>query len=212
MGRERAEYRRRGVNREAYTLFVIATEGQNTEPQYFEGLQSIANERVYIEILQRRKSDSAPKYIFQQLSRFKSDYSLRPTDELWMVIDRDLWPDSSLSTVAQECKNKRFRLAVSNPSFELWLLLHLKDIEEYSVSERLELQKNPKVNKNRTKLERELIKLCQGYNKSKLKFDTFRSGIQKAIFRAERLHVNKNERWPQSLGSHVYILVKKILT
>jgi hypothetical protein len=53
-------------------------------------------------------------------------------DVLWLVIDTDRWGDKQLSEVTSECVSKHFRLAVSNPCFELWLILHYEDSDSIS--------------------------------------------------------------------------------
>ena len=49
---------------------------------------------------------------------------LKKTDETWLVIDMDQWPLDQLEEVFARCQCSGFSLAVSNPKFEYWLLLH----------------------------------------------------------------------------------------
>ena len=57
----------------------------------------------------------------------KKDFALEKDDELWVMIDVDRWNKSTLQEIAKEARQKGYRLAISNPCFELWLLLHFRD-------------------------------------------------------------------------------------
>ncbi|MEY8379328.1 RloB family protein [Lachnospiraceae bacterium 56-18] len=45
-------------------------------------------------------------------------------DMIWCVFDRDENSDGSLQKAKQTAMREGYRLAYSNPSFELWFLLH----------------------------------------------------------------------------------------
>lgn len=95
--------------------------------------------------------------------------------------------------------------------FELWLLLHLTSLDDYSDEMKTELLKNEKMGGNRTRLEQELLKILGSYNKSKPDTAQFLPSIEKAIERAKALD-NSDDRWPQHLGTRVYLLVSKIVS
>ena len=216
MGRERREFRRPSFNRDVNKLFIIATEGEKTEKVYFKGLFSRnphPKTEIFLEVLTRLNSNSSPRSVLKQLDDFKKEYLLREGDELWMVIDRDKqsWEVSEISQVAALIYQKRFHFALSNPAFEIWLLLHVKDLSEYTEDEKRELFENRRVG-SRTRLERELIRICGSYNKSNPNLSFFLPYVNTAIERAEALVQNPNERWPNYLGTHVYKLVKKLMS
>lgn len=215
MPRERREFKRPSFVRNVQKLFVIATEGVKTEIKYFEQFKSeeyYNNQSVFIEVLNRLTTDSSPAVVLKQLNNFSKDFNLNKDDELWMVIDRDKqsWSIGQIAEVARLCVQKRYGFALSNPSFELWLLLHRKDINQYSADVREELLRNPKTG-NRSRVEIELLRICGTYNKSNLNVDDYLPYVNVAIQRAEALTQNVNERWPDYLGSHVYKLVRKLM-
>ena len=83
MGRQRREFKRISGTRDA-SLFVIATEGQNTEPKYFEALRSsdaYANPRIHVKIIKSEDGKSSPKYMFDSLNEFKREFRIREDDE-----------------------------------------------------------------------------------------------------------------------------------
>ena len=215
MPRERREFKRPSFVRNVQKLFVIATEGVKTEIKYFEQFKSeeyYNNQSVFIEVLKRLTTDSSPAVVIKQLNNFSKEFNLKEGDELWMVIDRDKqsWSTQQIAEVARFCVQKRYGFALSNPCFELWLLLHRKDINEYSVAVREELLRNLKTG-NRGRVEIELLAIFGTYNKSNLNVDDYLPHVNVAIQRAEALTQNVTERWPDYLGSHVYRLVKKLM-
>jgi hypothetical protein len=204
--------RTRRTNLRDAKLIVIATEGTNTEKKYFQDMASpkyYRNPRVHVEVLDRAITASAPEYVMRMLDQFKQEYSLRVYDQLWMVIDVDTWGEEKLSLMAQECLQKNYLLAVSNPCFEIWLLLHIKSLDDYTQEELRELVENEKIN-HRTRLEKELVELLGSYNKHNPDTDLFLPFIQTAIDRARSLDTHPEHRWPNALGTRVYLLAEAI--
>jgi hypothetical protein len=192
-------------------LIVIAAEGQKTESKYFEGLSSYYhNSRIKVHIIERLDTNSSPTNVLKMLDGFKKQYLLKEDDSPWLVCDVDRWGQEKLSEIAQLCTQKGYGFAVSNPAFEIWLLLHLKDMDEYSIEEQQELFKNGKDGTNRTRLERELMHLMGEYNKSKPLIQRFLPLVGQAAEQARRLDTNPDQRWTNGLGSRVYLLIERI--
>lgn len=215
MPRERREFKRPSFVRNVQKLFVIATEGVKTEVKYFEQFKAeeyYNNQSVFIEVLKRLTTDSSPAIVIKQLNNFSKEFNLKEGDELWMVIDRDKqsWSTQQIAEVARLCVQKRYGFALSNPCFELWLLLHRKDINEYSSAVKEELLENLKTG-NRGRIEIELLAICGTYNKSNLNVEDYLPYVDIAIQRAEALTQNIRERWPDYLGTHVYKIVRKLM-
>lgn len=226
MSRERKGIsKRKSKIKDTRRYFVIASEGADTERIYFEGLAKLIikdglDRLIKIEFLVRNGEDerakSAHKDIIKQLDTYKKKYRLDEKDELWLVIDRDK-QNNKIDTFAdtvRKCIQKNYFLALSNPNFELWLLLHLKNLNDYSEEKINILFENKKVEgSNRKALEKKLLDLLSEYNKSNYDFEKFESCIPDAIQRAKDLDKNPDERWIEdSLGSRVYLLVEKIIT
>ena len=144
MGREPRDFVRRSGFRDA-TLFVIASEGVVTEPDYFNGLKvRWQSPRIHVEVLTRSEVEqSSPEHVLRTLNEFARSYRFRAGDQLWLVIDRDSWKPRTIASVARECENRNYKLAVSNPCFELWLLLHFEDVPNQSPERRQELFRKP---------------------------------------------------------------------
>lgn len=217
MPRERIEIFRESNSKPKERIIVLAYEGNNTEAQYFEKLKEnvrFNDELIHLMSLKRPKGDtnSAPKHVFKKLKKeAKDEFNFKSPDELWMIIDRDEW--TNIPEISTLCKNEgNFYLALSNPCFELWLLLHVKDISEYDEQELKAIFENKKIpNSRKTYLKRLLGEFFEdGYNESRPKPQRFFPHIDIAISRAKTLD-NLNEDYPTNLGSHVYKLVEKII-
>lgn len=195
-------------------LISIASEGK-TEEQYFDGIHDMNNSEIIkierLEKISESDTKSHPIHVIDLLNERKEywvEHGIEP-NELWMVIDRDKQnvSEEQLDNIIEKCEKEGYNLALSNPTFELWLLLHLKNINEYSYDILLE---NNKVNKNRRFIDKELSIILGGYNKKNLKFKNFEAGIQDAIKRAKAIEINNNEL-KHKLGTSVCLLVEKLI-
>lgn len=215
MGRERVEFFRESNSKAKEKIIVLAYEGNHTEAIYFESLKEsirFNDELIHLISLRRIASDttSAPIHVFRKLKReIKDIYDLNNLDELWMIIDRDQWPN--IPEIFNLCQQEgNFHLALSNPCFEFWLLLHINDLSEFSQAELQSIYDNAKVTSKKTYLKRMLGNLLNGYNESNPKPERFIPHVDLAIARAKALD-NPIEDYPTKLGSHLYKLVEKIV-
>lgn len=210
-------YSRFSRNNSAYRdakFIVIATEGNMTEPLYFENLAldpRYRHPRIHIEVLDKQSTASSPKDVINRLNRFKREYNLDQDDELWLVIDRDNWTEKMLSEVAQQVvTQKNYRLADSNPCFEIWLLLHHKSLAEYDEDTLNDFKQNRRQG-TRTKLERELVKICGSYNKSNPDLSHYIPFVTTAIQNAKETDTEHQVRWLNSIGTRVYLLAQSVI-
>ena len=198
-------------------MVIIAAEGECTEKIYFEALKEYAhNSRVHIKILERdeeNKHNSSPEYVLEQLTQYKSENPIEEDDELWLVIDKDRWTDKSIRVVAQRCaQDSIYHLALSNPCFELWLILHKVDVFLESEAEKAKMLDNKRSGKNgKTYLKRKMKALLGSYNEAHYDTDQLVPYVADAITRADALDEHKRARWPQGLGTRVYKLAQSIL-
>lgn len=195
-------------------LVVIAAEGRDTENIYFEAMkQKLVADNVHVEVLHRGDNNSSPNNVYSQLRHFIDEYKIEQDDELWIVVDRDQWPEKTLSAVASHCfKNENLRFCLSNPCFELWLLLHLEDISTYTEKELESLATNKKISKNGPSwLKARMARLMGHYKESDYDTNKLLPNVDIAIRRAEALDINPDDRWPQTIGTRVYLLARSIM-
>lgn len=196
-------------------LIVIASEGKDTERIYIKALaETYSNPRVHVHILERgdgEENSSSP--VLKQLNDYKSAYELEDNDELWLVIDKDRWKDSTLSDVAKACVQDCFmHMALSNPCIELWLLLHLVDTSTLSPEELRLWTENKRRTKSSDPFLKVLLRKRMGaYHESRYDTALLIPYVNLAIERARTLDANPNDRWPQTLGTRVYLLAESIM-
>lgn len=198
-------------------LIVIASEGKDSERIYFRALaKEYTNPRVHVHILERsedEQNNSSPEHVLKQLNDYKGLYALEADDELWLVVDKDRWTEAMLSRVATECAQDNYmHVALSNPCFELWLLLHLEDAELLTMEERERWIGNRRKSKNADPyLKARLRQKMGSYHESAYDATTLLAHVEEAIERARALDKNPADRWPQTLGTRVYLLAESVM-
>lgn len=198
-------------------LIVIASEGKDTERIYFKALaKEYTNPRVHVHILERSKDEqnnSSPEHVLKQLNDYKGHYELESDDELWLVVDRDRWTEAMLSRVATECAQDNFmHVALSNPCIELWLLLHLVDATLLTPEEQQLWMENRRKSKNADPYLKVRLRQEMGsYHESSYDAKMLIEHVEVAIARAKALDKNPADRWPQTLGTRVYLLAESVM-
>ena len=206
--------------REAYRdarLIVIASEGKDTERIYFKALaKEYTNPRVHVHVLERSENEqnnSSPEHVLKQLNDYKSQYELEEDDELWLVVDKDRWTEAMLSRVATECSQEvAMHMALSNPCFELWLLLHMEDAVSLPPEEQKQWMENRRKSKNADPYLKVRLRQKMGsYHESSYDALALIAHVEDAIERARALDKNPADRWPQTLGTRVYLLAESVM-
>ena len=198
-------------------LIVIASEGKDTERIYFKALaKEYTNPRVHVHILERSEAEqnnSSPEHVLKQLNNYKEQYELEADDELWLVVDKDRWTVAMLSRVATECAlGVSMHMALSNPCFELWLLLHLEDAASLTPEEQMLWMENRRKSKNADPyLKLRLRQKIGSYHESAYDALSLIAHVEDAIERAKTLDKNPTDRWPQTLGTRVYLLAESVM-
>jgi len=116
--------------------YFIATEGNKTEPRYFEYLKSklIKPTKIQILIVKGGASESSPDRVLEhaktEILKAKKENRFFAQDEVWIVCDKDDWSSDKLDLITRWCREKSKKeqrhFALSNPCFELWYLLHFE--------------------------------------------------------------------------------------
>ena len=198
-------------------LIVIASEGKDTERIYFKALaKEYTNPRVHVHILERgeaEQNNSSPEHVLKQLNDYKEQYALESDDELWLVVDKDRWTEAMLSRVATECAQDNYmHMALSNPCIELWLLLHLVDATSLSSEEQQQWLENRRKSKSADPyLKVRLRQEMSSYHEAAYDAQMLIAHVEEAIERAKTLDKNPADRWPQTLGTRVYLLAESVM-
>ena len=171
---------------------IVSVEGEKTEYAYFNALNSIQDD-FWIEIAPH--IDSAPKHVFSALKQYVNSETIRTDDEFWVVLDRDKHHEDQYLQIIDWCtNNSAFNMAVSNPCFELWLLLH-HDLDENQLSEFDSLIDKPSEYKKRYNIE-------LGSLFKRVKFMNLEwSIIVRAVSRAKKIDKTAENGWPVKAGN-----------
>lgn len=170
-----------------------------------------------------------PRQLVERIDQFKLEkediyqFSKYQEDEFWIVTDVDKnWSEEIINSgdgktyydewneAIAMCQEKNYGYAVSNPFFEIWLLLHhdtpnemdigyaVTDIHAYEKTDhfRIRLRELGAPLKDKKHI------AASDYNVEKVKA---------AISRAEQLHQNKNELCPKYFATTVYMLLNKMM-
>ncbi|TLU81789.1 MAG: RloB domain-containing protein [Chlorobium sp.] len=194
MATPRRDFQRRIGVRRYRKLFVLATEGNKTEPEYFDLLQN--NHSVIKVHCLKTKEGLAPLALLKKMEQYLKKESLKSSDEAWLVADRDQWDESQLDQLyAWSTTQKNIGFALSNPKFEYWLLLHFEEASGISSSRECS-----------ERLKRYLPEYDKEIDSRKITVEM----ITAAIRRAEQRDNNQCDNWPKETGTTVYRLVKNI--
>lgn len=123
---------RRQPFRDPKPTILVVCEGRVTEPEYFNALKKTCrNPRVSVEVVEGR---GVPLSVVRAAKTLKDHASARARrehddnlsyDSAWCVYDVDDHPHHHEAREMAEANS--INLAISNPCFELWLLLHFRD-------------------------------------------------------------------------------------
>lgn len=129
---ERPLKRRVGIRRPRKT-FVIFCEGQRTEPEYLNALkmQPFVRDVAAVDLrVETGHGGAVPRTLVALASDARSRATTEDgeIDEFWCVFDVE-WPRNhpGLAEAISQAERNGIRVAVSNPCFELWLILHFQD-------------------------------------------------------------------------------------
>lgn len=173
--RERRSARREPFKDSRPTILIVC-EGRVTEPEYLRDFYSdLKNPRVKIHF---GNGEAVPLTIVRtarDLRRDAEEQARRERDdnlaydEVWCVFDIDDHP--RIPEAQQMARDNDLRLAISNPCFELWLLLHFRE---------------PPGAKHRHDLQSMLTEHLPDYKK-RVNFSLVSQGYDAAVKRAKRL-------------------------
>lgn len=182
MGRIKEISRKPARRRKRNPVVYLICEGTETEIRYFKRFRSRG---CHIDIIPIPSQYKAADRLVQKARATMGTNPYYPDegDVIWCVFDRDANSDETLRKAKQTAAREGYRLAYSNPSFELWFLLHY-------VNQRTEIsdcQMLIQILKQPGRLER--------YEKNQDVYDLLEPLQEKAIERAkQRIHVLKEEK------------------
>jgi hypothetical protein len=186
--RENRRNRRAPVREERPQVLVVCG-GKATEPDYFRGLKKERRNPAVRVVVESKGVDPASLVRFAAQKR-----DITGCDEVWCVVDVD---EFDMSEAVRAAAKKDVNLAISNPCFEYWLLLHF------------ELCAAPLTcfDDVRSRLIRHLPR----YDKSTLCFADFASGVDDAVQRAQTRCEAVGTEHTSNPSTGVWALVSQVI-
>lgn len=222
--------------------FYCVSEG-TTEESYFWGIRNnkprlgIKND-VFIEVIEKQKGQESYSHPMQlvkaclfQMGRIDqegkvvsadkwaenckwSDFDA-DIDQVCVIFDRDYKKlDRVLEEIFDLCIAHGIKVVLSNPNFELWLLMHFPDIAQYDAEQLLKNRKNLRhqllanASTGKRYLEILVSQNAEGYRKGKrIKFERFLPLIDTAVEQAN-LYCEDVRRLVNELGTSMGRLIR----
>jgi len=189
--------------------YLIICEGKKTEPLYFKELRKERRLSTSTVTIGNNPNGTCPKQLTEYAIKLFQDgdthkgIKKKSFDRVFVVFDRDehlkydealdIFNSNRVKLKNDEQKNVTFTPVTSIPCFEVWLLLHFKDV------------KSPM---HREDVYKQLCIELPGYSKASL--DTYtktKDDIKKACERAEKLCLTNSPRTCPELYTNVHELV-----
>lgn len=150
---------------EPYRSYYILCEGKNTEAWYFEGLirnRKLLSIHPLIEIVHLRKTEehenvSAPKRLVVYANELITNGELEKydveRDKIIVVFDADIFENNPDQYSEVLSLGREMILGVTNPSFELFLLLHKENsVNEIILPNQTDIVSNKHTNRGRNRI------------------------------------------------------------
>ncbi|WP_318306523.1 RloB family protein [Amycolatopsis solani] len=187
MTRRENSDRRRPAFREQRLSLLVVCGAKATEPAYLEGLKRARrNPAVTVKVKVKAADPEAVVRYAAELS----DRARGAHDEVWCVVDVD---EFDLERAVVLARRLGVNLAVSNPCFEYWLLLHFE-----ACAAPMNCYGD---------VEKRLLRHLPGYRKSALRFAHYEHGVDAAVRRSRHPEAG-HARNP---STQVGLLVEKML-
>ena len=225
-------------------FYYCVSEGA-TEESYFCGIRNNKRElkiksEVHIEVIEKQEGQETLSHPMQlvnaclfHMGRIDADGNEIPrekwqenckwkeydskVDKVCVIFDRDYRGiEESLQTIFDLCKKHGIKIVMSNPNFELWLLMHFPNIEQYPAEKLKENKKNLRhqifedASTKKKYLEILVARNTEGYSKGhKIKFERFLPLVDTAIEQA-KLFCADSQQLVDELGTSVGRLIEEM--
>lgn len=210
--------KRKPESKEGLKIYLIACEGECTEPNYINGLikyhKSIKKIAAGTQVILAPHGHSDPHGVLADLLEYPDREQF---DEFWIVIDRDEvelkgkgfggHPEDNFLKTIKESKENGVEVACSNPCFEFWLVLHFEYRD--TACSRLDIQKKALEKVNSLLDKKEKLKSIDELKSRKDLFYIIKDNLNTARINAEKLSENEKQKENPSTG--MYLLMDSLL-
>lgn len=186
MAKRQIETKQRGQRkRSRKNIFLICCEDEKSSRFYFNGFQKKIP-TIDIQVPKHKEND--PVKIVDFAINKKASKDLEPNDSVWCVFDVDENTNDKLNEANQLAKKNDITCILSNPSFEIWYLLHHKCTTKHYSNKELERElKNhlPNYDKNDDTIFNQVYGLTGTAIPNAKKLETFHNEEKRIIYSRE---------------------------
>lgn len=118
--------------KEERKYFLIVTEGEKTEPNYFNKFKIYLPKNLLSTIELIGEGDNTIHIVNKAIEERDKRLNdpLKPNyDEVWAVFDRDSFPPERVDNAVAIAEANQIEPALSNQAFELWYVLHFQFLD-----------------------------------------------------------------------------------
>lgn len=183
--------RRRRPFREPLPVWLLLCEGRVTERDYFHAIRRLGGLRASIRI--EPCAGGLPQLVEEARRRLSRNNA---PDRVWCIADvDDFTPDQVRRAIERAVPDSKVALAISNPCFEIWALLHFETCQGFLTKEHAK---------------RRLRKHLPGYEKL-LPFEQLAPRFAEAFERAQALAADSQSEGLRNPSTGVHRLVGSLL-
>jgi len=118
--------KRKTKNKSESKSVLIALEDTKSSRYYFEKL--IHHKGLSGKVILAEHIGTNPKKVLEAVKKYKEKNPDTQFEKEWIVIDRDSFSNDDFKGTIEEARQKGICVAFSNESYELWILLHFKQV------------------------------------------------------------------------------------
>ncbi|NBR14366.1 MAG: RloB domain-containing protein, partial [Crocinitomicaceae bacterium] len=119
-------------SKEERRYFLIVTEGEKTEPNYFNKFKSFLPKNLLSTIELIGEGDNTINIVnkaIKEKNKRQADPINPDYDEVWAVFDKDSFPNYRVDNAVNIAEASGIEPALSNQAFELWYVLHFQYLD-----------------------------------------------------------------------------------
>lgn len=112
--------------------FLIVSEGERTEPIYFEYLSKKLPKNLLRTVEVHGQGENTLNVVRKAIelkNKRSLNHQLPDYDEVWAVFDKDDFPADHFNAAIELARNSGIESGHSNQSFELWYVLHFQYLQ-----------------------------------------------------------------------------------
>ena len=119
---------------------LIALEDTKSSKFYIQTL--LKDKSIVPHIVFAKHIGTDPKSVLSAIGKFEKENPKIKYDKAWLVIDKDSFSKDNFKGTIETARQKDICVAYSNECYELWLLLHFKNVTTYKTRDEIRKELN----------------------------------------------------------------------